>query len=69
MPIHPVNIINVAEIWKVFLDRTEELNNVCVVVTAKYTVSGINKGKWSDVRYRGFYSTEDEAKNEINCYL
>lgn len=68
-PMHPINIINVAEIWKVFLDRTEDLSYVYVVITAKYTITGINKGTWSDIKYKGFYGTDDEAKNEINCYL
>jgi hypothetical protein len=36
-----------------------------IVVSAKCNLFGFRKSKWSQVKYRGFYSSIDEAKNEI----
>lgn len=66
----PKNVVQVFEIWKVFVEQEkDELNEICVVLSANYAVEGYSKGEWNNVEYRGFYTTFEEAKNEINGYL
>ena len=68
--IDPVNIVKVYEIWKVYLERNEEkLNEVYVVVTGDYTLQGYRNGCWSNIQYKGFYTTLEEAQNNISGYL
>lgn len=57
-------MLDVFEVWRIVLDD-EELNEVFVVLSAKCKLAGYKQAKWSDVKYRGFYSTVDEAINNI----
>jgi len=50
-------------------ENNERLDFVYIIVTADYTLEGYRNGKWSNVQYRGFYTTVEEAKNEISGYL
>ena len=69
-PVKPVDVVEVYEIWKVFLDRQKDnINEVYVVISGNYIMKGYGKGDWSNIIYRGFYSTEQEAQNEISAYL
>jgi len=54
----------VYEIWKVTLDN-ENLDEIFIVVSARCNLFGFRKAKWSQVKYRGFYSSIDEARTEI----
>lgn len=68
--IEPVNIVEISEIWKVYLEENEEkLDFVYIIVTADYTLQGYRNGEWSNIEYRGFYTTVQEAQNEISGYL
>lgn len=64
----PLNIVDVFEVWKVCL-KDEEISEVFLVISGKYTLEGYKNGKWSDIKYRGFYSTSEEAQNNISGYL
>lgn len=66
----PQSTIEVFEVWKVYLeDNEEELDNVFVVISGDFDVEGYRNGEWSNIEYRGFYTTEQEAINEINGFL
>ena len=66
----PKNIVQVFEIWKVFLEQEiDEANELYVILSTDFTVDGYKNGDWGEVKYRGFYLTFEEAKNEINGYL
>lgn len=66
----PANIVEVYGIWKVFMEYQDNgINEAYVVVSADKVVDGYKQGEWNNVEYRGFYSTFEEAKNEINGYL
>lgn len=66
----PVSIVQVFEVWEVLLDVDAfDLEKVYVVIGARYRQEGYRGGTWSDVEYEGFYTTLEEAKNEINGYL
>lgn len=66
----PVSIVEVHEVWEVILDVDEfELQQAFVVISAKYKSYGYEGGDWSDVTYEGFYTTLEEAENEIGGYL
>lgn len=68
--IEPKNEIKVYEIWKVYLEENEEeLDFVFVIVTAENTMQGYRNGEWSNVEYKGFYTTIEEAQNEISGYI
>jgi hypothetical protein len=68
--INLVNVVSVCEIWEVFLEYEKtKLDNCYIVIGADYTLEGYKKGKWSNIKYRGFYSSPEEAENEINGYL
>ena len=58
------DVLDVYEVWKFTLDN-QEYDEVFVVISALCTLAGYKKAKWSDVQYRGFYSTVDEAIDEI----
>lgn len=45
------------------------MNEAFVVISADNVVDGYKSGEWEDVQYRGFYTTFEEARNEINGYL
>lgn len=65
-----VNIVTTYEIWQVFLDYEEtNLDDCYVVISGDCTLEGYKKGKWSNVKYCGFYSSANEAENEIGGYL
>lgn len=69
-PIQTVNVVKVYEVWKVFLEESEDHpDEVYVVIDGDYTQEGYGNGTWSDVEYRGFYTTLNEAQNEISGYL
>lgn len=66
----PKNIVEVFEIWKVFVEQEKNgTNEACVVLSADFVTEGYSKGEWQNVEYRGFYTTFEEAKNEINGHL
>jgi hypothetical protein len=69
--IEPLNIVKVYEVWKVFLQKAgkDDPDHVYVVVSADYTLQGYRNGSWSQVEYKGFYTTVEEAQNEISGYL
>lgn len=58
------DVVDIYEVWKIVLDN-ENLDEVFVVLSAKCQLAGYKQPKWSDVKYRGFYSTVDEAINNI----
>lgn|SRR5574344_142203 len=58
------DIIDVFEVWKIVLDN-KSLDEVFIIISAKCTMAGFRNVKWSDVKYRGFYSTVDEALSTI----
>lgn len=65
-----VNIITVYEIWKVFLDYEKTNMNSCfVVISGDFTLQGYRNGVWSNIKYCGFYSSPQEAENEIKGYF
>jgi hypothetical protein len=66
----PKNIVEVFEVWKVFVEQERnQTNEAYVVLSADHVVEGYQQGEWENVEYRGFYTTLEEAKNEINGYL
>jgi len=66
----PTSIVEVYEIWKIFLERNDSnLNYVFVILSADNTLQGCKNGIWSNIKYRGFYTTIEEALNEIEGYL
>ena len=69
--IEPLNIVKVYEVWKVYLvqNNDNDIDHVYVVITADYTLQGYKNGSWSQVQYDGFYTTVEEAQNEISGYL
>lgn len=68
--INVVNIITVHEIWKVFLEYEKTNINECyVVVSGDYTLQGYKNGTWSNIQYCGFYTSVQEAENEISGHL
>ena len=58
------DIVDVYEVWKVVLDD-ENFTEVYMVISAKCNLQGYRKAKWSKIKYEGFYSTVDEAKQAI----
>lgn len=65
-----VNIIIQYEIWKVFLDEEKtDMDNCYIIIKGDYTQQGYRKGVWSNIEYCGFYSSVNEAENEISGYL
>ena len=66
----PAKKDEIFEIWKIFLEENpEEIDEAFVVLSADYMVEGYKGGKWENVEYRGFYTTLEEAQNEISGYL
>lgn len=65
-----VNKVDVYEIWKVFLEENEdELDFVFVIISAECILNGYRNAEWEDVKYEGFYTTIEEAQNEIKGYI
>jgi len=58
------DILDVFEVWKLILNDSE-YSEVFVVISATCEMAGYKKAKWSNVEYRGFYSTVDEAIHDI----
>lgn len=68
--IQAINVVKVYEVWQVFLEKNEEdLEFVFIVVSGDYTLQGYANGEWSNIEYRGFYTTVEEAQNKISGYL
>lgn len=68
--INLVNIITVHEIWKVFLEYDKTNMDECyIVISGDYTLQGYKNGTWSNINYCGFYSSVQEAENEILGHL
>lgn len=68
--INMVNIITIYEIWKVFLDYEKTHMNECyIVIGGDYTLQGYRNGTWSNIKYCGFYTSVQEAENEIGGHL
>ena len=61
-------VLDVYEVWKVVLNN-EQYDEVFVVISALCELAGYAKANWSNVEYRGFYSTVDEAINDIYGHL
>ena len=69
-PIHPYRSQTVYEIWKLYLNRIKGgPNEAYIVISASYNTHGYGQGRWDDLQYEGFYTTIEEAENEINGYL
>ena len=65
-----VNIVTTYEIWEVFLEYDKTNMDSCyIVVSGDYILKGYRNGVWSNVKYCGFYSSVNEAENEISGYL
>ena len=47
----------------------DEVNEVYVVISADYDFDGYNLGEWNNIQYNGFYTTANDAENEIYGYL
>jgi hypothetical protein len=58
------DVLDVYEVWKVTLND-QKYSEVFIIISAVCELAGYKKAKWSDVRYRGFYSTVDEAIHTI----
>lgn len=68
--VEPLNIIKVYEIWQVFLEKNkDDLDNVFIILSGEATLQGYRNAKWSNIKYEGFYTTIEEAQNEISGYL
>ncbi|MNV61887.1 hypothetical protein D3C71_1544130 [compost metagenome] len=66
----PKKKVEVFEIWKVFLEENvEEIDEAWVILSSEFISQGYANGKWENVQYRGFYTTLEEAQNEISGYL
>ena len=58
------------EIWKVFLDQKQAGFDCCyVVISGDYQQKGYANGEWSNFSYCGFYTTIEEAENEVMAYF
>lgn len=69
-PIHPYKMQTIFEIWKLYLDYCkDDTNEAYIVISANYKTSGYGKGTWENLQYEGFYTTIEEAENEIDGYL
>ena len=65
-----INKIKVFEIWKVFLEENEDdLNEIFVIISANAIVDGYKKINWEKIYYEGFYTTVEEAQNQITSYI
>ena len=62
------DVLDVYEVWRITLDN-QEYEEVFVILSAVCELAGYKKPTWSDVKYCGFYSTVDEAINEIYARL
>lgn len=61
-----IDKIEVSEIWKVFLEENEDLiNEVFVIISANAIVDGYKKIEWESIKYEGFFTTVEEAQNQI----
>ncbi len=70
--IEPINTVSAYEIWKVNLENdknSDELDHVYVIIKGDYTLQGYKNGKWSNIKYMGFYTTVEEAQYHINGYI
>lgn len=69
--VQPINIVKVFEIWKVFLqdENPDELEDVFVIIEADCNLQGYRKSQWSNIEYKGFYGSIEEAQNEISGYI
>lgn len=68
--LEPTNIVKVYEIWKVYLEENKDnIEEVFVTLSGDYTLRGYRNGVWSNIMYEGFYTTVEEALNEISAYL
>lgn len=66
----PAHKDEIFEIWKIFLEENlEGIEEAFVILSADYTIQGYKGGKFENVEYRGFYTTLEEAQNEISGYL
>jgi hypothetical protein len=62
--------MKVYEVWKAFIEENhEEINEAYIVISANFLAEEYKRGNWSDVEYRGCYTTLQEAVNEIDGYL
>lgn len=64
--IQKINKVEVSEIWKVFLEENEDgLDEIFVIVSADAIIDGYKKVQWNNVSYEGFFTTLEEAQNQI----
>jgi hypothetical protein len=66
----PAKRDNIFEIWKIFLeDNPEKITEAYVILNGDFVDQGYKKGIWENIEYKGFYTTLEEAQNEISGYL
>ncbi len=67
--VQKINKVKVFEIWKVFLEENEDdLYEIFVIISANAIVDGYKKIDWEKICYEGFYTTIEEAQNQIVSY-
>ena len=69
-PIKPYRTQIVFEIWKLYLNRMpNEPDEAYIIISANYNTHSYGQGNWDNLQYCGFYTTAEEAENEIYGYL
>ena len=66
--LQPVNIVTVYEIWQVFLEYGSGKDSLYIVISGDFKQKGYKNGTWDNFDYEGFYSTVQEAENEIKSH-
>lgn len=65
-----LKIYKVYGIYEVVLNETTKgLYSIFAVVSADNIIKGYNNDEWRNIKYRGFYTTVQEAKNQIDGYI
>jgi hypothetical protein len=68
-----INVVRVHEIWEVYLgdiDDKKDIETIFIVISGDNKIKQkYEKGDWNNIEYQGFYSTLEEAKNNIKGYL
>lgn len=65
------DLVTVYEVWEVsaLADNGVDVEYWFIVISAKCKLAGMTQPDWSNVEYRGFYSTVDEAENNISGHM
>lgn len=65
-----LKIYKVYNIYEIVLNENiEDLYSIFVVISADNIVKGYNNDEWRNIKYCGFYTTIQEARNQINGYI